>query len=188
MNKVFVLLAVLVLITPGCSNEVRENKEGGAQTIPLPTPEQQENQNLSMEERGLKKLNPERVPADLKAPAPTPQKWAFLTADLWHFEFALTVTEVPENNIYEGHWIDFNDDGTYTKGIYDEVTVEGVFTYNNDNKTLRIYPTKGNETVKEWEILTNGDVIIFVGTNTFGNNSEQIKLARARQLPVRKAN
>lgn len=152
----------------------------------MPSQELKGKGELSMEERGLRKLDPERVPENIKIPDPTPQKWAFLTSDLWHYEFALTVTDVPENNVYEGYWIDFNDDGTYTKGIYDEVTVEGVFTFDNNTKRLRIYPTKGNDKVREWEILTNGDVIIFVGTNTFGNNSEQIKLVRAKSKPTRK--
>ena len=187
MNKV--LLALLVaggLSLVACKSEPKQSEGTAQETITLPSPEQQENQDLSMTERGLHKRDPERVPDNIKIPEPTPQKWAFLTSELWHYDFALTVTEVPETNVYEGYWIDFHDDGTYAKGVYDQTTVEGVFTFDNNRKILRIYPTKGDDKVREWEILTNGDVVIFVGTNTFGNNSEQIKLVRAKDKPVKK--
>ena len=190
MNKLLLLLVSVGLLLSACGSEKASpdtNKsESENNKIVIDDPKSQTAPEASMEERGLRKRNPERVPSNIEIPEPTPQKWAFLTADLWHYVFALTVTEVPEKNPYEGFWIDFHDDGTYEKGVYDDVTVEGVFTFDNNTKRLRIYPTKGDDRIREWEILTNGDVIIFVGTNTFGNNSEQIKLERATQRPVKK--
>lgn len=191
MNKVVLLLFSGLLLLAGCQSDSKSGNESKDQQttnkIVIDDPKTTDAPGeLSMRERGLRKKDPERVPDNIQIPEPTPQKWAFLTSDLWHYVFALTVTDVPDKNPYEGYWIDFHDDGTYEKGIYDDVTVEGVFTFNNDNKRLRIYPTKGDDKIREWEIKTNGDVIIFVGTNTFGNNSEQIKLERAKAKPLRK--
>ena len=114
-----------------------------------------------------------------------PQSYAILTADLWHYEFAIKVKEIPKDNPYQGHWIDFEDGGVFEKGVYDKTTVSGTYTYNNDTKILHIIPEKGDEDPSEWEIRTNGEVLILVGTSTYGNNNEQIKLVRATSKPVK---
>lgn len=119
-------------------------------------------------------------------PKPNPETrraWSILTVDLWHYNFALSVNETPDRNIYEGYWIDFEDDFSYRKGYYDQVVATGYYDYNNDTKILEIIPEEGDDEPSQWKIKTNGEVIIMIGTSKFGNNATQIKLVRERELP-----
>lgn len=189
MNKLWALLIGTALLCVGCGSDQADKTGQSDQSVSVGQVEQNDQKperEQTMEERGLRRVEIPSKVKDVKIPKPTPQKWAMITSDLWHYSFALTVTEVPDHNIYEGYWIDFHDDGTYDKGLYDEKVGEGVFTYNNDKKLITIYPTKGDDSVKEWEVMTNGEVLILVGTNTYGNNSEQIKLERSTTKPMKK--
>lgn len=112
--------------------------------------------------------------------------YAIITADLWHFNFALSVTDTPEDNIYEGYWLDFEDDFSYVKGYYDKVIAKGEYDYDNDSKILEMIPTEGDDEPNQWKIKTNGEVIILVGTSKYGNNATQIKLVREKNPPVKR--
>lgn len=119
-------------------------------------------------------------------PKPNPEErraWSILTVDLWHYKFALSVTETPDKNIYEGYWIDFEDDFSYTKGYYEDVVARGYYDYDNDTKILEIIPEEGDDEPSQWNVKTNGEVIILIGTSKFGNNATQIKLVREREKP-----
>lgn len=111
--------------------------------------------------------------------------WSILTVDIWHYNFALSVNETPDSNIYEGYWIDFEDDFSYRKGYYDEVVAQGYYDFDIDSKILEIIPEEGDDEPSQWTIKTNGEVIIMIGTSKFGNNATQIKLVRERYPPKR---
>jgi len=110
--------------------------------------------------------------------------WAILTADIWQYEFALTIGESPKENIYEGYWIDFEDDFTFVKGKYTDTLSVGEYNFDFDSKILEILPTAGKEGPTEYRIQTNGEIIIFIGTAKYGNNGTQIKLKRVRSIPT----
>ena len=136
------------------------------------------------EESVGRKLPPKSTANAVAKPNPEEKRaWSILTVDLWHYNFALSVTETPDKNIYEGYWIDFEDDFSYTKGYYDEVVAKGYYDFDLDSKILEIIPEEGDDEPSQWTIKTNGEVIIMIGTSKFGNNATQIKLVRERERP-----
>ena len=144
----------------------------------------------SAEKPEVKRSN---TPVELATPPPptnpdgTKRKaWAILTVDMWHYNFALKVSDTPKENIYEGYWIDFEDDFTYTKGHYGDLVASGIYDFNFDTKILEILPTSGEDEPSQWEVMTNGEVIILIGTAKYGNNATQIKLVREREKPVKR--
>lgn len=146
-------------------------------------------QNVSTEQedypearKRLQNNNPKATP--IARPNPEERNaWSILTVDLWHYNFALSVTDTPDENIYEGYWIDFEDDFSYTKGYYNDVVATGYYDYDNDSKILEIIPEEGDDEPSQWTIKTNGEVIILIGTSKYGNNATQIKLVRERERP-----
>lgn len=117
---------------------------------------------------------------------PDARAWSILTADLWHYNFALSVTDTPTDNIYEGYWLNFEDDFSYEKGYYDQVIAKGEYDYNNDTKILEMIPTEGDDEPSQWSIKTNGEVIIMIGTSKYGNNATQIKIVREKERPIKR--
>lgn len=167
MNKLTVIAFVSLLALGSCQNDPKtsDNHES--------TPA------VSTDKTDKKKVSPAVLNRD-----PNRRAWSILTADLWHYNFALSVTETPKENIYEGYWLDFEDDFSYVKGYYDKVVAKGEYDYNNDTKILEMIPTEGDDEPSQWSIKTNGEVIILIGTSKYGNNATQIKLTRERERPV----
>lgn len=124
------------------------------------------------------------TPNQMNADGTKRKAWAIVTADIWHYKFALTVNETPKENIFEGYWIDFEDDFTFVKGKYNDTLSIGEYNFDFDSKILEIIPTAGDEGRSEYRIQTNGEIIILIGTAKYGNNSTQIKLKRERKIPI----
>jgi hypothetical protein len=105
-----------------------------------------------------------------------------ITDSLWHVYFALSIAEeTPKSNIYEGHWLDLLDDGSYKKGIYSETTDAGRYLYTSAMKTLELRSEKDSSS--EWTVKVDPDAMLLVGTQKYGNNPWQIKLVRRSNPP-----
>lgn len=150
--------------------------------------DKQDNTGESSESTSITDQKSSPIKKDIKPFKRDPNKraWSILTADLWHYNFALSVTETPDRNIFEGYWLDFEDDFTYRKGYYDEVVANGEYDFDLDSKVLEMIPTDGDDEPSQWTIKTNGDVIILIGTSKYGNNATQIKLVRERNPPIKR--
>lgn len=105
-----------------------------------------------------------------------------LTDSLWHIYFALSIAEeTPKKNIYEGHWLDLKEDGSYQKGIYDQTTDSGRFLYTSALKTLELRSERDSSS--EWSVRVDPDAMLLIGTQKYGNNPWQIKLVRRSVAP-----
>lgn len=166
-------IVFLIILTWACQSDPKVNDTATNSSEPTETPERPRIRKASTNAKPIDRPNPEEKRA-----------WSILTVDLWHYNFALSVNETPNENIYEGYWIDFEDDFSYKKGYYDEVVANGYYYYDNDTKILEIIPEEGDDEPSQWSVKTNGEVIILIGTSKFGNNATQIKLVRERNPPV----
>ncbi len=111
--------------------------------------------------------------------------WASMTTDVWHVDYVLLPDTVVRYNVWEGYWLDLEDDYTYTFGQYRDTLEFGYYRYDLDDGILRLYPLLGDRGITEWEVLTNGEMTILVSTGRYGFQGYQIKHYRKRGLPQR---
>ncbi|MEP7195799.1 MAG: hypothetical protein ABI851_04725 [Saprospiraceae bacterium] len=106
-----------------------------------------------------------------------------ITDSLWNFYFALSLSEdTPKENIYKGHWLDLKEDGSYTKGVYDQTTDQGKFVYDYAKKSVE-FRSILKDTSSEWNVKVDPDAMLLIGTAKFNNNPWQIKLLRRSTVP-----
>lgn len=109
--------------------------------------------------------------------------YTFLTIKMLQYKAALVPGRDPKEQPYAGHWIKMDSDGTFRSGIYDKQTHTGKWTYNHDATTLLLQPDGKEFKASEWKILFNDDMIVFVGTATYGDGGTQIQLVRIDKYP-----
>ena len=138
---------------------------------------------------------PAQTPAAAEAPAqqqanPTldaalakGHDYNFLTDKLLHYQAAFGGDKSGEQP-YKDEWIDFDPDGSFKAGKLKEQTHTGKWGYNHDTKTLLIKPDDtAKYKISEWKVMFNEQMLVWVGTTTYGDNPIQIKLVRKTELP-----
>jgi hypothetical protein len=109
--------------------------------------------------------------------------YTFLTHQMLHYKASATMGKDPKEQPYAGQWIDFDPDGTFKAGKLSTQTHKGVWTYNHDAGVILIQPDDKNFKTSEWKVMSNDDMIVFVGTSTYGDNNTQIQLVRSDKFP-----
>ena len=107
----------------------------------------------------------------------------FLTDKLFHYKAAAIVGKDNKENPYANQWIDLEPDGTYKAGTLKEQTHTGRWDYNVKEKILLLRPDVSTYKISEWKVMHNNDMVVLVGTQTYGNNATQIQLVRSAELP-----
>ena len=142
-------------------------------------------------------------PADQKAePAPTTEQpnaaepsttkaseghdYTFLTTKMLEYKAALVPGVDPKEQPFAGQWIKMDPDGSYKTGKYDKMTHTGKWAYNHEARVLLLQPDNKEIKHSEWKVLFNDDMIVFVGTPSFGDNGTQIQLVRIDKYPEKK--
>ena len=85
--------------------------------------------------------------------------------------------------LYKDQWIDLDPDGTYKAGKLKEQTHTGKWGYNHDVKVLQLIPDDSKFPRSEWKVMHNEQMMVWVGTQTYGNNNTQIQLVKSKTLP-----
>lgn len=127
------------------------------------------NEIASMRQQGLSLINHR-----LKNGA---ESYAIIEADSWEYEFYFH-GEMSKPGEYDGIWIDFKPDHTYTYGNRGTVQGAGRYNYHFERQELLMVDNDDNQKPQEWQVKSGGDVMVLVGTNTFKDNAIQMKLAR----------
>jgi hypothetical protein len=109
--------------------------------------------------------------------------YTFLTDKLFHYQAAFGGKSTDQGQPYKDEWIDLAPDGTFKAGKLKEQTHTGQWSYNHDNKTLFLRPDSNKFKMSEWKVMFNEQMMVWVGTQTYGNNDTQIKLVRKDGLP-----
>jgi len=105
------------------------------------------------------------------------ESYAIIEADTWEYEFYFH-GEMSKPGEYDGVWIDFKPDHTYTYGNKGTVQGAGRYNYHFERQELLMVDNENNQKPQEWQVKSGGDVMVLVGTNTFKDNAIQMKLAR----------
>lgn len=109
---------------------------------------------------------------------------AFVTSDHWAYEGFFDGNEMKRQSDYQGHWIKYEDDHTYTYGKYNEVHGSGQYHYSLDTDKMIMVDDKDDMMPEEWEIKAQDEVMVMVGAGYFGNNPKQCKMLRWNGRPA----
>lgn len=115
-------------------------------------------------------------------PAAQGHDYTFLTDKILIYEAAFggkTGADQP----YKDEWIDLSSDGTFKAGKHQNQTHTGKWSYNHDTQTLFLRPDVREYKMSEWKVMHNDQMMVWVGTQTYGDNNVQLKLGRSAQLP-----
>jgi len=112
--------------------------------------------------------------------------YSMMVVGYWVYEAIFAGGERPQA-LPAGYWIKFEDDFSFNYGHYKETQGSGRYHLtlkaDGDPKLIMVddNPMKSPE---EWAIKTKEDIMIFVGSNYFGNNPKQMKLNKEMQQPT----
>jgi len=107
----------------------------------------------------------------------------FLTDNLLHYKAAYIIGKDAKDNPYAGQWIDMESDGSFKAGTLKNQTHTGKWDYNEQTKVLLLRPDDTKYPTSEWTVMAGNDMIVWVGTPTYGNNATQIQLVRSTEFP-----
>jgi len=107
-----------------------------------------------------------------------PKSYAIVEKDLWEYQFYYD-GEMSKPGEYDGVWIDFKPDHTYEYGTLQEVEGSGRYNYHFERGELLMVDNQQSEKPTEFTIKGGDDVMVLVGTATYGDNAIQMKLERA---------
>jgi hypothetical protein len=108
--------------------------------------------------------------------------YTFLTDKLFHYKGSFGGNKGGEP-LYKNEWIDLAPDGTYKAGKLKEQTHTGKWSYNHEAKIIQLIPDVRTFKMSEWQVMYNDQMMVWVGTQTYGNNNIQVQLVRSDVLP-----
>lgn len=109
---------------------------------------------------------------------------ATMTTDHWAYEFVFSGSEMSKKGAYDGHWLKFEDDHTYTYGVGEQVNGAGKYHYSIQTDKMIMVDDRDDMMPEEWEIKAQDEVMIMVGSGYFGNNPRQCKMLRWNGRPA----
>ncbi len=109
--------------------------------------------------------------------------YTFLTEKILIYKAAFGGDKNAKDQPYKDEWIDLQSDGTFKAGKLKNQTHTGQWSYNHDTQTLFLRPDTKEFKMSEWKVMHNDQMLVWVGTKTYGDNNVQIKLAKSDTLP-----
>jgi hypothetical protein len=109
--------------------------------------------------------------------------YTFLTDKILIYQVAFGGEKSGKEQPFKDEWIDLQPDGTFKAGKLKNQTHTGQWSYNNDSKTLFLRPDTREVKMSEWNVMYNNEMMVWAGTQTYGDNAIQIKLVRSEVLP-----
>ena len=151
---------IVVLFAAGCNQKTGEMKPGS------PASEEKKTSNVAADTVGG-------------------HDYTFLTYKMLLYKNSVSMGKDASEQPYKGQWIKLDPDGTYRAGKYEKQTHTGKWFYNHNAGMIQLHPDDESMKPTEWKVLYNDDMVVFVGTGTYDNNSgTQIQLIRIDKYPV----
>lgn len=79
---------------------------------------------------------------------------------------------------FKDQWVDLDPNGTYKGGKLQEQTHTGKWSYDHDKTILFLKPDVSTFPMSEWKVMVNNQMMVWIGTQTYGNQSTQIQILR----------
>jgi hypothetical protein len=112
----------------------------------------------------------------------TEKSYSIIESGIWEHVFVHNGKKMSAKSEYNGVWIDFKDDGTYSYGTYANVEGKGKYHYDFVNAKLLMINDDKAKNPEEWDIKFGTEIMIMIGTAEYGNNNYQKKLARRKDI------
>ncbi len=112
--------------------------------------------------------------------------YTFLTYKMLLYRNSVTMGKDATYQPYEGQWIKLDSDGTFKSGKYKDQLYTGKWNYNHDAGIILLQSENKNYPTSEWKVIYNDDMVVFIGTPTYGNSNTQIQLVRIDKFPEKK--
>lgn len=169
MRSFYIHFSIVLLFgTMACKQESTTVQEGATQSVTS-----QNTEGVAQESSKL---------SDGSAAATGGHDYTFLTDKLFHYKAAFGGAKGGEQP-YKDEWIDLDANGTYKAGKLKQQTHTGKWTYSHETKILFLKPDVNAFPMSEWKVMYNNQMMVWVGTQTYGNNATQIQLARSDVMP-----
>lgn len=97
---------------------------------------------------------------------------------MFEYDMVHNGTKMSRPGDYEGQWIDFKDDHTYTYGNNKDQQGQGRYHYSLDSGKLLMIDNDKSSNPQEWNVMRKAHVMILVGNEVYGNNNYQMKLVQ----------
>lgn len=107
----------------------------------------------------------------------------FLTTGYWYVEGYVKMGAPEEYAKNRGRWFQFMPDGTFKSGQYKKTTGAGAWTFDAQSAQI-LLDAQNPEDAGEWKVqmASSGAVMIWVGTERYGQNSIQQKFENYVEL------
>lgn len=100
---------------------------------------------------------------------------AALTSQYWVIDGIFKDT-MANPQIYEGQWVKFENNDTYTYGTYDKVRGNGIYHYKLETDNLIMVDNDPLAKPLEFDVQYQAGFIVFFGTKTYDDIDIQMKL------------
>ena len=127
--------------------------------------------------------------ASAAQPVDNSREAQLLTKDFWVFEFYVVPGNQQESQANRGRWFDFQPDGKFSAGHWEEQTANGVWRLDRrEGKIFLILDADFDPYDAEWQIEPNGpgDAMSWVGTKNYERSNHMIKVISLLTRPTRK--
>ncbi len=125
----------------------------------------------------------------ISAPFTQPLVWEteVLTTETWVAEFYLDFDDPVTSKKNKGRWYQFDINGTFVSGQWQEQNASGSWTYDTVTKHMIVDSTNDAED-GEWrlQIARTGDEMVWIGTPTYNKNDRQVKMIQLTSQPTKK--
>lgn len=163
MRSLYTLFILFLLLTAGCKPDTA--------TTTTTDPQSTEAAQVATD-----------TSTDTPVLSPEGHDFSFLTHQLWLYNGAVAPKELGEEP-FKDEWIDFEPDGSFVAGKGNRQTHQGTWAYNESARLLGIRPVDPAFKPSEWNVMLNNQMMVWVGTKAFGNQSTQIRLVRSDKRP-----
>lgn len=179
MTKLFPLIVLSMFFVACQPNASTNNQTDTEKTTPIATPN---SNNNATSNKGA--FNPPH-------PVDNSPFTAALLKDWWVVEYWVDAVHPENDRPNKGRWYKFNQDGTFTGGLWEDEKEHGsykVFLNHKDEWVLRI-DSNIDRLDAEWGLLINkaGDEMSWVGTETYpAYDPVTLKLIELGSRPTKK--
>ncbi|MFT4536798.1 MAG: hypothetical protein ACI9P5_004175 [Saprospiraceae bacterium] len=179
MGKYILLTSIVIMLLLASCDQTKSNNTTAADNdFPLSALEEGEYSDLDAIRAQARGLIDHRASNGDKP-------MSMLTYGYWNPEFVFDGHEMSAPGRYEGYWIKYEDDFTYSYGAYKNVMGSGRYHFRLDDSQLMMLDNNVDQEPKVWTANNNGEMMSYIGVHEWGvNNGMQMKMVSMDAQPT----